>query len=132
MLIFDGAPQSNKATLEVAKAAQLVIIPTGLSVDDLHPSVILANSLKAEKIPAKRISFALCRTGDSQNELTEAQDYLQATPYPLLPGQVQERTAYRRAQDAGRSLAECQYAKPREQAQALVTAIAARINELTN
>ena len=131
VLIFDGAPQANKATQQVAEVAQLVIIPTGLSVDDLQPSVVLANSLKTAKVPAKKIAFALCRTGDSKSEYAEAQEYLQSTPYHLLNGQIQERTAFRRAQDSGRSMTECQYQRPKEQAQALMTAIEQRINELT-
>lgn len=132
VVIMDGAPQANKATHEVAKKADLLIIPTGLSVDDLQPGVILANSLKAEKIPAKKIAFALCRTGESKSEYAEAKEYLESTPYHLIDGQIQEKTAFRRAQDAGRSMVECQYQKPREQAQALISAIESRINELQN
>lgn len=132
VVIMDGAPQANKATHELAKKADLIIIPTGLSVDDLQPGVILANSLKAEKIPTKRIAFALCRTGESKSELAEAKEYLESTPYHLIDGQIQEKTAFRRAQDAGRSMVECQYQKPREQAQALISAIESRINELQN
>lgn len=131
VIIFDGAPQANKSTHEIAKLADLVILPTGLSIDDLQPSVILANSLKAEKIQVKKIAFALCRTGDSKNELSEAREYLQSTPYHLIDGQIQEKTAFRRAQDSGKSMTECQYQKPREQAQALVSAIDSHINELT-
>lgn len=132
VLIFDGAPQANKATHQIAEIAHLIILPTGLSVDDLQPGVILANSLKAAKVPASKIAFALCRTGDSKPEYAEAREYLQATYYHLLAGQIQERTAFRRAQDTGRSMIESQYRKPREQAQSLVQAIEDRINELTN
>ena len=131
VMIFDGAPQANKTTWQVAEIGDLIIIPTGLSVDDLQPSVILANSLNAAKIPVSKIAFALCRTGDSKSEYVEAQEYLSSTPYHLLQGHIQEKTAFRRAQDAGRSMIECQYQKPREQAKALVSVIDSRINELT-
>ena len=39
--IFDGAPHATKATLEIAHISDIVIIPTGLSLDDMEPAVIL-------------------------------------------------------------------------------------------
>ena len=125
VLIFDGAPHASKMTAEIAKQSNKVVIPTGLSIDDMEPAVILANDLKSSGIPAKKIAFALCRTGDSKTELAEAQEYLGATPYKLLAGRMSEKTAFRRAQDEGRSVTECRYKAPREQALSL-------INELTN
>jgi chromosome partitioning protein len=132
VLLLDGAPHSSKQTLQIAQAADLVVIPTGLSIDDLEPSVILANSLRSAKVPTNKIAFALSRTGDSRAELDDAQEYLQATPYTLLPGHIQEKTAFRRAQDSGRSLPECPYPAQRKQARAMVAAIQARINEIQN
>lgn len=35
LLVLDGAPHATQATQQIAKASDLVIIPTGLAVDDL-------------------------------------------------------------------------------------------------
>lgn len=131
LLIIDGSPQADRQTHEIAKAADMIVIPTGLSLDDLTPTVMLANALKQSGTPAKRICIALCRTGDSKAELEEAQDYLSQTPYHLIDGHMQEKTAFRRAQDEGRSVIECRYPKPREQADRMVQAVINRFEELT-
>ena len=45
-LILDGKPNASDQTLEIAQAADLVVIPSGQTVDDLHPGVVLAHSLR--------------------------------------------------------------------------------------
>src|ERR1039457_2482557 len=41
MLILDGEPHSTSSTRAVALSSQLVVIPTGLALDDLGPAVVL-------------------------------------------------------------------------------------------
>ena len=41
LLIFDGKPYATSQTLDIAKSCDLLILPTGLSLDDLRPSVLL-------------------------------------------------------------------------------------------
>lgn len=45
LMVIDGAPHSSKMTKEIAQASNMVIIPTGLSLDDLEPTVLLAHEL---------------------------------------------------------------------------------------
>jgi chromosome partitioning protein len=71
LLILDGAPHATQATLQVAKASHLVILPTGLAIDDLQPGVQLAHEL-ATHVPRQHLVFALCRVGISQTEIDEA------------------------------------------------------------
>lgn len=106
LLILDGPPHSTAGTLRIAQASVLSILPTGLSLDDLEPSVLLAHELVKKAIPRDRIAFALCRVGDSEAEIQEARSYIQQAGYVVLPGELPERTAYRRAADAGRALTE--------------------------
>lgn len=132
LMIFDGTPMANAATVEIANAADLIVLPTGLSLDDLQPTVTLANTL-ADKhgIDPKKIAFALCRAGTSAKEMEEAREYLGQTPYHLLDGIMQEKTAFRRAQDIGLSVIESTYKKPREQADKLIQSIIDRLETLT-
>src|ERR1039458_9868080 len=46
MLILDGEPHADSSTRAVAEKSQLVVIPTGLSLDDLNPAVVLAHDLE--------------------------------------------------------------------------------------
>lgn len=132
LMVLDGAPHASQATVEIGKRADLVVIPSGLSLDDLEPTVLLANDLTANHgVPVERIVIALVKTGDSPRELEEARGYLQATPYYVLDSQIPEKTAFRRAQDGGLSVVECPYRGPREQADALIQSLIDRLEYLT-
>ena len=54
LIIFDGAPHSTRDTLSIAKSSDLVILPTGFSLDDLKPTVRLAH----ESLTRKSLSFS--------------------------------------------------------------------------
>jgi len=58
LLVLDGAPHSTVATLKIAHAAELVVLPTGLALDDLEPSVLLAHELVKKGVPRQKIAFA--------------------------------------------------------------------------
>lgn len=131
LAIFDGPPHANAGTVEMGKAVDMLILPTGTGLDDMEPTVLLANSLVEQGVPAEKIALALCRIGDSGKELVEARAYLGATPYHLLDGALYEMTAYRRAHDAGLSMTETPYPSPREKAVRHIEAIAARLAYLT-
>lgn len=131
LAIFDGPPHANAGTVEMGKAVDMLILPTGTGLDDMEPTVLLANSLVEQGVPAEKIALALCRIGDSGKELVEARTYLGATPYHLLDGALYEMTAYRRAHDAGLSMTETPYPSPREKAVRHIEAIAERLAYLT-
>lgn len=131
LVIFDGAPHATAATKEIAQAADLIVLPTGLSLDDLEPTIRLAHELVQYGIPRAKLAIALCRIGDSPRELTEAQDYIRQTGYSLLPGALPEKTAYRRASDLGRTPAETTFPSLNKRAEELAQAIIDRVTTLT-
>jgi chromosome partitioning protein len=109
LLILDGPPHSTAGTLKIAQASLLTLLPTGLSLDDLEPSVLLAHELRKRGTPASKIVFALSRVGDSESEIEEARDYIRQAGYLVLAGSLPEKTAFRRASDEGRSLTETRF-----------------------
>lgn len=127
LMVFDGPPHSMAGTLEIARASSLVVLPTGLSLDDLRPSIMLAHELVENRIPAERIAFALCRVGDRENEIEEARRYIQKAGYESLPGSLPEKTGYRRASDEGRAASEVTYPTLKERAEELAQAMIDRI-----
>src|SRR3954451_9345571 len=86
LLVLDGAPHATAATEQIARASDLVIVPTGLAIDDLEPGVLLAHDLVKPRLPAKRIVFALCRVGSSDTEIAEARRYISQAGYSALDG----------------------------------------------
>ena len=131
LMIFDGTPHATKATAEIARQADLVVLPTGLSLDDLEPTVMLANTLTSkEGVPVERIAIALSKVGKSKTQLQDARAYLSATPYFVLDGQVPERDAYVLAHDKGLSIVETPYKGPKAQADELIQNIINRFESL--
>jgi len=129
LLVFDAPPHSTAGTKDIAHAADLLIIPTGLSLDDLRPSVLLAHELVDSGVPADKLLFALCRVGDRETEINEARAYIEQAGYSVAPGSLPERTAYRRASDEGRALSEVRHPSLRGRAEELAQAIVDRINK---
>ncbi len=131
LLVFDGAPHSSQMTRDIARAADVVLLPTGLSVDDLEPTVLLANELVERGIDRDKLAFALCRVGDSDVELTEARSYVECAGYTLLAGAVPEKTAYRRASDTGRAVTETRFpslnTKAEQLAQSIINLVEQRV-----
>lgn len=132
MLIFDGAPKASKATAVMAKAADLVVIPTGLALDDLEPAVALANALvDRDSVQISRIVFVLNQTGTSSLEVDEARVYLSKTRFDVMEGAIPKKPAFSRAQDAGLSLIETPFKGPRDQASQVIRAIVGRFESLS-
>lgn len=133
VMIFDGAPLASKATADMAEACDLLVIPTGLSLDDLNPAVELADALHYKhNIPTERIAFALNHVGDSLAELEEAQHYLSQKPYHILDGHLAQKVSYSRAMDVGLSVIEVSHKGLRTQAERLISAIIQRATALSS
>ena len=129
-IVFDGAPHATKQTLEIAKSADILVIPTGTSLDDLIPTVQLAHELKRSGVDREKIGIALSRVGNSQVEIEEAIEYIQMAGYFLLDGAIPERTTYRRASDMGRAATETSHPSTNEKADGMAQAIINRIEKL--
>lgn len=131
LLVFDGAPHSTRMTLDIAKTCDLVILPTGVSVDDLEPTIKLAHELKKNKVSTGKISLAFTRVGNSELELQEAQEYVQSAGYHLLSGVIHEKTAIRRASDEGKCATETPYKSISEKVDVLMQSIVNRVEEVS-
>lgn len=127
LLILDGPPHSTAGTLRIAEGSDLVVLPTGLALDDLEPSVLLAHEMIKKSIPRSRIIFVLCRVGDSDSEIAEARDYVVQAGYSVLPGAIPEKIAYRRASDEGRTLTETRFPTLNERGDQFAQAIADQV-----
>lgn len=124
LLVIDGKPHSSSETLKMVQPAALAILPTGVSIDDRKPQVLLAHELTNKGIPAKQLAFALCRVGDSTHEIEEARTYITQAGYCVLSGELPERTAYRRANEEGRAFTETRFPALSERAAEFAQSIA--------
>ena len=129
-LILDGKPNASEQTAEIAKAADLVVIPTGQTIDDLHPGVLLAHSLRKKGIAPEKIAFAMFKTTGSERENTAARDYIAQAGYMILEGEISVSTAYGSASDQGRAITETSFRTLNERASRLAQSVIDRMAEL--
>ena len=126
LLLIDAPARTSAGTLEIAKRADLVIQPTGASLDDLNPAIREFHALVKAGVERKKLVFALNRLGTDSEE-TETRAYLAQAGYAVLNGALFERPAYRRAQDQGLAITETQYGSLNARADALIQSIIDRI-----
>jgi chromosome partitioning protein len=119
LLILDGPARTSQATVQIARAANLTVQPTGASLDDLRPAVREFHALVKAGIDKRHLVFALNRIGTAAEE-EEARGYLQEAGYTVLEGALLERPAYRQAQNAGRAITETPFGALRERADRLI------------
>lgn len=128
VLILDGPARADRETVALAKAADLVVIPAGASLDDLRPAARVAHSLVRAGIPASRILCALSRIS-TDSEAEAARTFLTNAGYRVAEGYLPERASYRTAQNTGRAVTEATAPTLRAAAERLVQALIDAIPE---
>ncbi|MCB0651523.1 MAG: ParA family protein [Saprospiraceae bacterium] len=108
LVIFDGVGQADGQTLEIAKVCDFVILPSGVTADDLEPQVKLAHELKKKGVPSAKIGFCLSRVGNSKNEFEAAREYITISGYTYL-GMIPEKTSIGQCSDEGLAANETKY-----------------------
>lgn len=126
LLILDGPARASKGTLEIASAVDLLIQPTGPSIDDLEPAIMVFHDLTAAGIPKERLVLVLCRCA-TKSEERDAREYIVEAGYHLLKASLPERASYRRAQNFGRAIIETPFAGPKARAKEIVEEIITRV-----
>ena len=131
LLILDTPGGVNDDTLAVARTAHLVVQPTGSTLDDLHPTVLLFHELAAAGVPKSHLVAALCRVLDDEDEAA-ARAYLEEAGYEVLAGFIPENRAYRTAHNRGRSLTETEEQEFNDRADALIEALLTKVAAITS
>ncbi len=126
LVVVDTPGHLSPETFEVARASDLIILPTGTSSDDLHPVTLLLYELEQIGISKDRLCVALCRILDAKEEHW-ARQYLESTGYKPLGGSLPERLGYRRAHNRGKSVTETTETPLNERANELMASILRKI-----
>lgn len=130
LIIFDGAGQADTQTLEICQASDCIILPTGVTRDDLTPQVKLAHELRKKEIAKQRILFALSRVGASQGEQDAAMEFIEDAGY-YCAGMIQERTSIGQCHDNGLAANETKYPSINTVVDELIQNIGNKIEQIT-
>ncbi|WP_409560345.1 ParA family protein [Hyphomicrobium sp. MC8b] len=126
LIVIDTPGHLSPETFEIARASDLIVLPTGTSSDDLHPTTLLLYELEQRGLSKDRLCVALCRILDAKEERW-ARHYLETTGYKPLIGSLPERLGYRRAHNRGRAITETSEASLNERANELMASVLRKI-----
>lgn len=126
LLVIDGPARASKGTLEIAQVSDLIIQPTGASLDDLEPAILTFHELVREGVSKSKLVFALSRVG-TESEENDCRTYIQEAGYAVLAGCIFEKPAYRQAQNMGYSITETKYNSLNQKSDVLIQAIVERL-----
>lgn len=127
MIVADGRPDSDQTSLEIARVADLVIIPTGTTIDDIKPQLLFANELRQKGVPMSKMVFMINKTTESQLATDEARGSIEGLGYEVLKTDLSAKTGYQMAQNQGKSVAETLYPSLNQRAFQLLNEIATRM-----
>lgn len=131
LIVADGKPDSDDSSLAIARIASLIVVPTGLSTDDLKPQILFANELVQKGVSRDRIMIVLNKVTESEAAVHEARQILRSAGYQIAEHDLVAKTGYQKAQDVGRSVAETNFTTLNDRADALASEIVTRLNELS-
>jgi chromosome partitioning protein len=122
VLIIDGPARASKGTLDIAKNSNLVVQPTGASLDDLEPAILTFHELVKAGIPKACLAFALMKVGTLAEE-QDCREYIEKAGFNVLNGCVFEKAAYRQSQNKGFAVTETKYPTLNKNAALLIQSI---------
>lgn len=131
LIIFDGAPHATRMSLDIALQSDFIILPTGVTLDDLRPTIRLAHELVGQGIAVKQIGILLARTGASVNEINSAKRYITEGGYFFI-GAIPEKTSIGQAHDIGKAANETTFKSISQSVDEVIQAIVNRIEAIKN
>ena len=129
LMILDGPAHAEKGGRTMAQASDLVILPTGYSLDDMEPQIEAAYELEESGVDPSRIILVFCRAKGSDAEDKAARGYIQKARLTVLGPIFPELASIRQGHAEGKAASEVPFPKVQEKAIEVAQAI---VNRLTS
>lgn len=123
LTILDGPAHAEQGGRDMARQSDLVLMPTGYSLDDMEPQVEAAIELEESGVAPARITFCFCRAKGSEAEDRAARAYLARARMKVLEPVFPELASIRQGHAEGRAASEVPFPKVQERTVALAQAI---------
>lgn len=127
LVLLDGPAHAEQGGRAMAKASDLVLMPSGYGLDDLEAQVEAAYELEESGIEHGKIWFVFCRITGSASEDQAAREYLHRAKINVFEPVMPELPSIRQGHNAGKAASEISFPVVQERATALAVAIAAHI-----
>jgi len=124
LVILDGPAHAEQGGRVMAKASDLVLMPTGYGLDDMEAQIEAAYELEESGIPNNKIWFVFCRAKGSAAEERDAREYLKRARINVFEPIFPELPSIRQGHNEGKAATEISYPAVTERMMALSVAIA--------
>ena len=130
VLVIDTAPHSDSAALEVAKIADLVLIPCRPAILDMEA---ISNTLDLVRATKSKVFVVLNAVSSQGNDADEAAEAIAALDVPICPVRLVNRVAYSRSLITGQTASEYEpEGKAAQEVEQLHMFMCAQLNLSTN
>ena len=124
LLIIDGKAFADTHVLEFAKVSDIIVLPVGISADDLEPTLKLATELSNKGIPRTALLFVVCKVMDGgDTEAEKTRNSIKNWSFDVVNGWIPMRTSYSQAMDTGQALTETKYKTLNEKIDSIIQQI---------
>lgn len=129
LMVLDGPAFAERRGLSMARVSELIIMPTGYSLDDMEPQIETAYELEDNGVDSDHIVFVFCRTEGSVSEDAAARAYLKKARVNILDPVFLERPSIRQAHNMGKAASEVSFPSIKSKILPLAQAIADKLNQ---
>ena len=130
LMVLDGPAFAERRGLSMARVSELIIMPTGYSLDDMEPQIETAYELEDNGIDSDHIVFVFCRTEGSVSEDAAARAYLKKARVNILDPVFLERPSIRQAHNMGKAASEVSFPSIKSKILLLAQAVADKLNQI--
>ena len=101
-IVADTRGLADDLSTEIAEDSDVVFLPTGVSSDDLRPTLALARKL-ARRGAEGRLVIVLSKVGRSETQFTKAVEAIEEAGFELLSEHWPQRDGFQSDLDSGRA-----------------------------
>lgn len=127
--VFDSAGRASREIVDIARIADVVVMPLNPSGDDMWPTATVYQELVKLGIPQRKVVTVLNRVGGPEEE-REARDFLTRSGAQVLGPVLKEMRVYRSAMTVGRAPVEAKGANQRAEAERVAENLITLIGEI--
>ena len=124
-IVADTRGLADDLSTEIAEDLDVVFLPTGVSLDDLRPTLALARKL-ARRGAEGRLVMVLSKVGRSETQFAKAVEAIEDAGFELLSEHWPQRDGFQNDLDAGRAGREARNPHLREIAERMEDALFSR------
>jgi chromosome partitioning protein len=102
-VVMDTRGQLDPLSIELARSAEVIFLPSSFSLDDLSPTLRVVAALREAGIPPERLAVVFCRTGGSARQAQQARSILAMNDIVALDTVLPQRDGFVTLSATGRT-----------------------------